>query len=359
MRRLTSLLPHGLFIILGCCAIVAVTVANRTTPLRSETAQETVAAAEEWLATLSADERKLALLPYESEKRVDWHFIPKDTRKGFPLRDMTDDQRDAAIGLLKSLVSESGFAKTKSIMALEGVLLELEGAGSQGKRDPTKYYFTVFGEPTSNSEWGISIEGHHLSLNFTLDGTEIVDSTPQFVASNPAELKRDFNVDEHPEFKAGFRVLSAEEDFGFKLVNSLSESERNVAIVSSDAPDEIRWAGVAQPELTEPQGIMASDMSAEQRLILNRLIESYLTTARTDVAESRRKLIDTDGMDSVYFAWAGATKPGVGHYYCVQGKSFIIEFINVQPDAEGNPANHVHCVWRDLTGDFNLPATNN
>jgi hypothetical protein len=27
----------------------------------------------------------------------------------------------------------------------------------------------------------------------------------------------------------------------------------------------------------------------------------------------------------------------------------------VQPDAAGNPANHVHCVWRDLQGDFHLP----
>jgi len=28
----------------------------------------------------------------------------------------------------------------------------------------------------------------------------------------------------------------------------------------------------------------------------------------------------------------------------------------VQPDAEGNPANHIHCMWRDRTGDFDLPA---
>jgi hypothetical protein len=34
----------------------------------------------------------------------------------------------------------------------------------------------------------------------------------------------------------------------------------------------------------------------------------------------------------------------------------VIEFCNVQPDAEGNPANHIHCVWRDRTGDFDLPA---
>ena len=36
--------------------------------------------------------------------------------------------------------------------------------------------------------------------------------------------------------------------------------------------------------------------------------------------------------------------------------TFVIEFCNVQPDAEGNPANHIHCVWRDRTGDFDVPA---
>ena len=30
-----------------------------------------------------------------------------------------------------------------------------------------------------------------------------------------------------------------------------------------------------------------------------------------------------------------------------EGPTFLIEFVNVQPDAEGNPANHIHCVWRD------------
>ena len=72
------------------------------------------------------------------------------------------------------------------------------------------------------------------------------------------------------------------------------------------------------------------------------------------VAAERHKLVDEDGWDDIHFAWAGATKPGIGHYYRVQGKRFLIEFINAQADAAGNPANHIHCVWRDLSGDFDL-----
>ena len=61
------------------------------------------------------------------------------------------------------------------------------------------------------------------------------------------------------------------------------------------------------------------------------------------------------GVDTIHFAWAGANKPGIGHYYRVQGPTFLIEFINVQPDAEGNVANHIHAVWRDMAGDFAIP----
>jgi hypothetical protein len=77
-----------------------------------------------------------------------------------------------------------------------------------------------------------------------------------------------------------------------------------------------------------------------------------------EVSKERLMLIEKadGGWNAIHFAWAGATEPGIGHYYLVEGPSFVIEFCNVQPDAEGNPANHIHCVWRDRTGDFDLPA---
>jgi hypothetical protein len=56
----------------------------------------------------------------------------------------------------------------------------------------------------------------------------------------------------------------------------------------------------------------------------------------------------------VRFAWAGSDKPGNNVYYRIQGEAFLIEFGNTQPDGAGNPANHIHTVWRDLRGDFAL-----
>ena len=74
-----------------------------------------------------------------------------------------------------------------------------------------------------------------------------------------------------------------------------------------------------------------------------------------EVATERLSAIEQAGFEKVYFAWMGAEKPGIGHYYKIQGPTFLIEFVNTQADAAGNPANHIHCLWRDMRGDFGIP----
>ena len=97
-------------------------------------------------------------------------------------------------------------------------------------------------------------------------------------------------------------------------------------------------------------------MGEEQVEQLKKLLNAYTSKMKPLVAKARWEQIDGAGFDKVKFSWSGAKRPGVGHYYVIQGPTFLVEFINVQPDAAGNPANHIHCVWRDTNGDFDLPA---
>ena len=69
--------------------------------------------------------------------------------------------------------------------------------------------------------------------------------------------------------------------------------------------------------------------------------------AAYSISRSRRAAIFSDGIPDVSFAWAGGLEPGQGHYYRIQGSSFVVEYDNTQ-----NGANHVHTVWRDFHGDF-------
>ena len=52
-------------------------------------------------------------------------------------------------------------------------------------------------------------------------------------------------------------------------------------------------------------------------------------------------------LPAVQFAWMGGLEKGQGHYYRIQGSTFLIEYDNTQ-----NNANHIHCVWREFKGDW-------
>src|SRR5260221_9389051 len=96
------------------------------THLRAATpADEMAAAANNWLASLSADQKAKATYVFKDNERVNWHFIPKP-RKGLPIKEMTPAQRNLAHGLFMSGMSQRGYIKAVTIMSLEAVLKELE-----------------------------------------------------------------------------------------------------------------------------------------------------------------------------------------------------------------------------------------
>ncbi len=314
-----------------------------------------VDAAQGFLNTLSEQQRQVALLPYDTPQRLNWHYIPKSYRKGLQLRHMNAQQRQAAHRLLAACLSQVGYNKAVTIMALEEVLAKLEGPRSRFRRDPLRYYFTLFGTPGKQKRWGLSIEGHHLSLNFVLQGERIVAHTPAFFGANPGLIKGDYGVGP----PRGTRVLKDEELLAFRLLHMLSEEQRGRAVIAAKAPRDIRSPGTAQPPLDPPQGLPAAEMTDAQREVLQQLIATYARNMPEPVAQARLAEIEKAGLDRVYFAWAGADRPGVGHYYRIQGPTFLIELCNTQPDSAGNPANHIHSVWRDLRGDFGIPVKKN
>ncbi len=314
-----------------------------------------VQAATAWLATLAPEQKARVLKPYEDAGRTGWHFIPKFERKGLPLREMVPSQQQGALDLLRAAVSQAGFDKSNSIMQLDEMLRLQEANNAKNIRDSLRYFFTIFGTPAATGTWGLSIEGHHLSLNFVVRDGQVVDSTPQFFGANPAEVRTRFAGLPEP----GFRVLGAEEQTAFDLVRSLAADQQAKAIIAPESPKDIRAAGEPQSPKEPAKGIPFGELKPEQQALLRKLIDTYCAAMADEVSKERLMLIEKadGGWNAIHFAWAGATEPGIGHFYLVEGPTFAIEFCNVQPDAEGNVANHIHCVWRDRSGDFDLPAT--
>lgn len=329
-------------------AVLAITLAMRSGDGPGSQMQTFAAA---WIDTLDDAQKAKALIPYDSKDRTTWHFIPLPTRKGLPLMEMNAAQQTAALRTLRAALSDAGYDKAGKIMQNEQVLRLIEGAGSEERRNPEKYYTAIYGTPSEKGTWGYSFEGHHLSLNFVCRDGVVVDSTPQFLASNPATY-----LSEVPgPLPKGTRILRKEEELAFELINKLSERHQAKAIIAEKSPAEIRFASLPQAEVTAPEGLVMSEMDRESQARLMELIEVYVNAVPDQIASDRMQAVHSDGPTAIHFAWAGATKPGIGHYYRIQSKSFLVEFVNTQPDALGNPANHIHAVYRDMTGDFDLP----
>lgn len=304
---------------------------------RIELNQRMVAAATDFLDTLTRFQHNRAVYAFDDEERFNWHFIPRE-RNGAVLRGMTEVQLEAAHRLLRTFFSASGYAQAEAVRSLENVLAEIEVNG-RFERDPDLYYITVFGEPGMDTNWALRYEGHHLAFNWTFVRGLGIASSPQFFGSNPAEVRTGTS--------AGTRVLAAEEDIGRQLVTSLNSEQRAVAVLPTDVPRDIITAANVEAERLDASGIAYPDLSSAQKLTLMRLIEEVASVQPAALYADRMADIQEQGLENIRFTWIGSLQKGDAHYYRVQGPGFLIEYDQVQ-----NNANHIHLVWRDFDGDF-------
>jgi hypothetical protein len=290
-----------------------------------------------FLSSLSESQRGRASAPFGVDGRFDWHYIPRE-RQGLCFKLMSAPQGELALSLLRVGLGDKGYSKAEMIRRLETVLFQLEG---RSHRDPGLYYFTIFGEPSEKEPWGWRYEGHHLSQNWTIVGGRAIATSPQFFGANPAKVRAG-------PLK-GTRPLAAEEDLARSLLFSLDPSQRTAAIVSHQAPPDIITAAARRASRLEDRGIAYHLLDAAQKEALEGLIREHAHTLAPALAEDRILRLGDAGLAHVKFAWMGGAGEGEGHYYRIQGSTFLIEYDNTQ-----NGGNHAHAVWRDFDGDFGL-----
>jgi hypothetical protein len=315
------------------------------------------AAADRFLGSLTPEQKQKAQFAFDSDERLHWHFIPTGPaptafpRNGLTIKEMQPAQRALAHDLLKAGLSQRGYLTATQIMELETTLGAIEAAAVANApagtppprltfvRDPERYFWSIFGTPSARGTWGWRVEGHHVSLQFTIVNGSVTVSAPTFFGSNPAEVREGD--------KKGLRVLGFQEDPARALVESLDPTLRAKAVVSTTAPNDIVSMVKVPAERLMPAGVTMPELSPAQRAMVTGLIEAYAGQMAPDVAALRMEKLRRAGTDAITFAWAGDVQRGQKHYYRIQGPTFLIEYDNTQ----GN-GNHVHSVWRDFDGDF-------
>ncbi len=284
-------------------------------------------------------QREELVQPFSDEARSDWHYTPR-RRSGVAWKDMSAAQRDATTALLRSALTSAGLDKVRAIMALEIALKQIETFG--WSRDPENYALALFGTPSDSAPWGFRIEGHHLSLHFTLSGDRFIATLPQFMGSNPAVAPRDF---EPGGPRQGARVLGKPEDLARALMTKLKGVERAAALFDSRPYGDIVTSNAAKVSPLAPVGVKWDDLPASEQAALLELIATFAEHLRPALADARLARVRAGGMSTIRFGWAGSLEPGKPYYFRIQGATFLIELDN-------SGGNHIHSVWRDFQGDF-------
>lgn len=327
--------------ILSLIALLVSTCGVARVASRDVDATQLAESAQAFLAALTSAQRKIAVMPLADPSRLTWNFVPQQY-PGVMLGDLDLPQRARAKRLLQCVLSNQGMTKVDAIVALEDVLHGIETAAGQDAthRDPRRYWLQFFGEPAQGADFALRLQGHHVSMHFAVEHGLLVGATPIFLGANPHLIPSGPRALE--------RVLGREEDLARSLLAMLDEGQRQLAVISVSAPQDIVLGPLRTAlDAGSPQGLSAALMTPPQREQLLLLIEEYVRNERDEYAKADLRRMHERGFSHIHFAWAGGSKVGEGHYYRIQGPTFVIEYDNTQ-----NQANHTHTIYRDLEHDF-------
>jgi Protein of unknown function (DUF3500) len=313
-------------------------------------------AAQAFLAHLSPQQREQATFPLGADERRRWINVHMYIfRHGVMLEDLDAAGRRLGIDLLRQTLSYRGFAQARDIMRTNRLLADVTNSPDEFGEWP--YFVSIFGDPATSEPWGWQIDGHHLCLNCTVVGDQVV-LTPTFMGAEPSRFL------DGP--LAGTVLFSAEERGGLALIRSLDAGQAARAILRpsihpDDLPRELQHpfdgrmqGGAYHDNAVVPyEGVPGADLSDAQRRRLLAVVAAYVGWSPEPHAEIKMAEVVAH-LDETWFSWMGGTGGDDPFYYRVQSPVVMIEFDHhpgVAFDNRVPSRNHVHTVLRTPNGN--------
>jgi Protein of unknown function (DUF3500) len=334
--------------------LTALTVSGTSTAQRAASASaaagKVIDAAKAFLAKLDDRQRTRAVLPLNTTTRTVWSNLPTGVtmqvgateRNGLKLGDMTPAQQDAALALLGSVLSRTGFQKVMNIVnadqQLEVASAPQRAAGNKVRFGRAEYYVAILGTPSATDRWMVQFGGHHLAVNVTVAGQRSV-LTPTHTGAQPATYTLNGQ---------SIRPLGSENDKAFKLVNALDPAQQKQAVLGYEVRNLVLGPG-EDGKTIQPEGVRASTFSADQRTMLLDLVREWVDILDDGAAGAKMAEISAN-LGETWFAWSGSLANGSPAYFRVQGPTVLIEYA---PQGGSRPStDHIHTIYRDPTNDY-------
>lgn len=299
-----------------------------------------VEAAKALIASLNEEERGQLSHPMDSKERRQWTNVPpRGTEGGLRLGDLKREQLELVCDLLASSMSTQGYEKARNICFADDQLLKSqEQADKRGGFGTANFWLLLFGEPSATEAWGLQFDGHHLAQNLTFKGDKVCYS-PAFIGTQPRAIE--LGGEE-------IVVMEKEVSLAFDFIASLTDAQRKDALKDERRGRLVAGAG-KDGFKPDPRGLDCNSLTDDQRAILLKLIHVWVGDLPEKQAKARMTEIEGQLKDC-RFAWRGPFQPGSDASYHLYGPNLIVEFGG--QDLGGDPAEHLHSVYRDPTNEY-------
>ncbi|MGO1183598.1 MAG: DUF3500 domain-containing protein [Micrococcaceae bacterium] len=330
----------------------AETATDSSTGTTAETIADTAAAAEAFLATLSEEQQEAVLYDYDDEtKSTSWSNFPVTfiDRAGLNLTDLTEEQQQAALAVLETLLSDDAYATIEGIMGGDEYLNE---NSSTTEDSLGQYYIAFFGDPSDTEAWALQFGGHHLGVNADLNGAEeTLTFAPTHLGIQPAVYTNDDGEEVQP-----FDEIYTD---AFAFYDSLTADQQ--ATLTSG---EVTMCSPGDTcDFATGTGLSGSDLTEEQRELLLEVIAHWAGMAADDESNNAA-LAEIDAtLDETVIAWSGETtydmSTGDGISFSISGPNVYLAFQaqngSAGADVDGVTTSgwgHVHTIYLDPTNDY-------
>ena len=296
-------------------------------------AQSMAETAQELIASLGPKKTATLVYEFENSSRENWHFFPNwSGRKGIPLSEFSKNQKVIIKELLNLLLTSEAFQEQENTRLIHGLRKDL----SDPNNPMNLYYLSIFGSPSSSTNWGLRFEGHHLSLNCTLVDGKLFSVTPSFWGASPVRAN---NWGDH-----AIELFVEEQTLCLSLVDSLTDSQKLKAGLNRSKGPQAKPKIFREDFQNDSSGLSFSELDSKQQELLRRLIFAFAKKYRSEIFEQvdqRKPIIDTS---AIRFSYRPTSKPYIS-YFRILSNEYLIEY-----DNQGG--NHIHAAWRDFDGDF-------
>ncbi|MFJ2257192.1 DUF3500 domain-containing protein [Streptomyces sp. NPDC087844] len=308
-----------------------------------------IAAANAFLAGLSATQKSSTQFTVHSTEWRLWSNVDAYDRQGVSIADLSDEQQALGKALLKSALSADGLETTEKIRRINQAAGE--AIDNTASFNEEAFSYTVMGTPSATEPWGFQFDGHHLVINYFVLGGQVVMS-PCFWGSEPTEIEIDGTT---------VSVCKEEVTASLAFINSLTEAQRTVAIESTTKSNESMKAGAfADNAVQEYTGIRGTALTGAQKLKLLGIVEAFAGRAKADVAKARLAEVRAH-LNDTYVTWAGGIADDSAFYVRVHGPVVWVEVDCQAPGplagaygaSQGSGATqmHVHSIIRTPNGN--------